>query len=265
MSVDRNHRAATFQSGLLGRLGLLGQLGLFGCLGLLTACDSSDSRSDSYRGPMVLALSWQPGFCETRPRLPECRSQISARFDASHFALHGLWPQPRSQSYCDVNAKTVALDKSRKWRRLEPLQLSKQLREELWRIMPGTRSFLHRHEWVKHGTCYSDLPEDYYADSITLMAWINTSLVKQLFARSIGTYLSAKQIRASFDHSFGKGAGDRVRVACKRDGKRTIITEITVGLSGSVADASGIGELILASAKTRPGCPGGIVDPVGLQ
>jgi ribonuclease T2 len=35
----------------------------------------------------VLAVSWQPAFCETRPRLPECRSQTADRFDASNFRI----------------------------------------------------------------------------------------------------------------------------------------------------------------------------------
>jgi len=47
----------------------------------------------------VLAVSWQPAFCETRPRLPECRSQTADRFDATNFTLHGLWPRPRSRAY----------------------------------------------------------------------------------------------------------------------------------------------------------------------
>src|SRR3546814_1497468 len=41
----------------------------------------------------VLAVSWQPAFCETRPAKPECVTQDEDRFDASHFALHGLWPR----------------------------------------------------------------------------------------------------------------------------------------------------------------------------
>ena len=45
----------------------------------------------------VLAVNWQLAFCETRSRLPECRSQTEDRFDASHFTLHGLWPQTAQQ------------------------------------------------------------------------------------------------------------------------------------------------------------------------
>ena len=40
----------------------------------------------------VLAASWQPSFCETKPDKDECESQTGDRFDATHFAIHGLWP-----------------------------------------------------------------------------------------------------------------------------------------------------------------------------
>ncbi len=52
----------------------------------------------------TLAVSWQPAFCEARTRTPECRSQTPGRFDASHFSLHGLWPEPYENVFCGVSA-----------------------------------------------------------------------------------------------------------------------------------------------------------------
>ena len=94
----------------------------------------------------VLAVSWQPGFCETRWRLPECRSQTSERYDASHFSLHGLWPQPRSKAYCGVNQSEIRKDKDRRWRELSWPRLDQDLWNQLKQVMPGTRSGLHKHE-----------------------------------------------------------------------------------------------------------------------
>lgn len=37
-------------------------------------------------------------------------------------------------------------------------------------------------------------------------------------------------IKDAFNSAFGAGAGDRVRLSCKRDGSRQLITEITIGL-----------------------------------
>ena len=231
---------------------------------LLTACSKEEAEAP-YEGAMVLAISWQPGFCETRPRLPECRSQNEDRFDARNFTLHGLWPQPGSNIYCGVDPADIAQDKSRRWKRLAALGLSEGMRERLWEVMPGVRSFLHRHEWVKHGTCYSASPEIYYRDSLRLMDKINGSDVQRLFSSSIGRALTSRDVRQAFDKAFGAGTGQRVKMACKRDQGRMVITELTLGLSGRVTEDPDIGVLARASRQIRAGCPVGIVDAVGLQ
>jgi ribonuclease T2 len=214
----------------------------------------------------VLAVNWQPAFCETRSRLPECRSQTEDRFDASHFTLHGLWPQPRSKAYCGVAKTDIAKDKKRRWRDLPWDRLDQTTWKRLQRLMPGTRSGLHKHEWIKHGTCYDGTGADeYFSDALHLMQALNTSDVQKLFASRIGRELTTSDIRAAFDTSFGPGAGDRVRVACKNDQGRRLIVELTIGLSGTVSPATAISDLIAASSATEPGCPSGVVDAVGLQ
>ncbi|MEM7245608.1 MAG: ribonuclease [Acidobacteriota bacterium] len=213
----------------------------------------------------VLAISWQPAFCETRERVPECASQVPERYDASHFSLHGLWPQPRSNAYCDVAPKLVALDKKRLWKHLPELPLSAPLRRRLDESMPGTQSGLQRHEWIKHGTCYGSSAEEYYADSLQLLDELNASAVRELFVERLGERVSTKEIRRAFDEAFGPGAGERVRVACRDDGGRRLIVELTLGLVGKVEDDSSLSALLLAAAPTDAGCPGGIVDPALFQ
>lgn len=220
---------------------------------------------ETFAGQMVLAMSWQPAFCERARRRPECRSQSGDRYDASHFSLHGLWPQPGNRIYCNVAPHIVETDKRRRWNRLPSLGLSKEMQRALWRIMPGSQSFLHRHEWIKHGTCYSHMPETYYRHSVALMDAINRSAVQRLFRRSIGKALTGRQIRDAFDRAFGAGTGKRVRISCRRDGRREIISEITLGLRGALGADPDIGALAGASQPTRPGCPAGIVDPAGFQ
>ena len=230
-----------------------------------TSSNSNEEALGKFSGNMVLAISWQPAFCETRPRVRECRQQKPGDFETSHFSLHGLWPQPGSAIYCGVSDSERQKDKSRKWKKLSGLGLSDRLKNALWKVMPGTRSYLHRHEWVKHGTCYSKSPEVYYADSVQLIDAINNSKIQSLFAQSVGKKLSGRIIREAFDQEFGKGAGDRVRVACRKDGRRTLITELTVGFSGQITPSSSISDLILSAPKTKPGCPSGEIDRVGLQ
>lgn len=229
---------------------------------IVSACQSEQNQTP-FDGAMVLAISWQPAFCERAKRRPECKQVKSDRYDNTHFALHGLWPQPGSNIYCGVSEGDRATDKKRRWKQLVGLGLSDGLKQKLWQMMPGAQSYLHRHEWVKHGTCYSKSPETYYRDSVKLLSEINASDVQKLFSQSIGKHLSGAQIRGAFDSAFGQGAGNRIRIACKRDGNRMLITELTVGLKGSAQTK--MSELIAASPKTKKGCPGGIVDQVGLQ
>jgi len=214
----------------------------------------------------ILAVSWQPGFCETRPSKPECVSQSDDRFDASNFTLHGLWPQPRANIYCNVAPEVVAKDKDRKWGDLPALVLEDGTRTALNEVMPGSQSNLHRHEWIKHGSCYNgEAAEEYYKDSIQLMNQLNASAVRDLFANNIGNEITSTQIREAFDDHFGDGAGDKIKIACKNDGNRRLITEITIALKGDL-DESIMGAAMLgATNANNVGCTKGIVDPVGLQ
>ena len=217
------------------------------------------------RTQFVLAISWQPAFCETRPNRPECESQTEERFDAGHFALHGLWPQPRSRDYCGVDEMTVRTDESGDWHELPEPQITDQLWTELQVAMPGTQSGLERHEWIKHGTCYDGDAEDYFADSLDMLAAINDSAVAELFAKSVGRRLTQAEIRAAFDSAFGAGAGDRVRVSCVEDGGRRLIGELTIGLTGDIDGPGSIVDRLQDARPTDGGCDAGEVDAVGLQ
>ncbi|SEQ05014.1 ribonuclease T2 [Devosia sp. YR412] len=217
------------------------------------------------RTQYVLAISWQPAFCETRPDRSECTSQTPDRFDAGNFSLHGLWPQPRSRDYCGVDAETVALDEAGDWDLLPEPDISGALRDELLVMMPGTQSGLDRHEWITHGTCYDGDAEAYFGDSLDLLDAVNESAVGTLFANSIGKRLTQRQVREAFDRSFGPGAGDRVRLSCVNDGNRRLIDELTIGLTGRPEGPDSFDNLILAARPTDGGCDGGVVDTVGLQ
>ena len=216
----------------------------------------------------VLAASWQPAFCETKSRVPECRSQRRGRIDTRQFSLHGLWPQPRRETYCGVD-RTVRSASRGGWRNLPGLGLDRALQQRLLAAMPGVRSYLHRHEWVKHGTCYRPASgprtaANYYEDSLDLLDELNASPVVDLFRSNVGRSLTGARIRQAFDEGFGPGAGRRVRIECRRDGDRQIIVELQIALAGRFG-AEGMRALIQGARPVRGGCPGGVVDPVGLQ
>ena len=217
------------------------------------------SSSTSPKGDFLLALSWQPSFCQTHQEKKECRTQDEARYDASHFTLHGLWPQPRSKTYCNVSQSAQKADQQSRWQQLPGLELSDETYKDLAEVMPGVVSYLHRHEWIKHGSCYSLTPEEYFRESILLTEQINASAVRDFFAAHIGQTISADEIKARFDASFGKGAGDKIRVRCDNG----MLRELWINLKGEIDEHSRIEDLLARAARASSSCKEGLIDPVG--
>lgn len=213
----------------------------------------------------VLAVSWQPAFCEMQRRKPECMAQSSRRFDATNFTLHGLWPQPRSREYCDVDAELVRTDESGRWDQLPRLDLEPVTQDALARAMPGVRSRLDRHEWIRHGSCYSRTADEYFQDSLLLLDELNASAVRALVASRIGRLLTLAQLRSAFDSEFGTGAGERVTMECEPVDGRRLVTGLRLNLSGEVTPQSSLAELLAAAPRARGSCREGIVDPAGLD
>jgi ribonuclease T2 len=220
----------------------------------------------AYRGTQyILAVNWQPAFCELNSRTRECRDQRPDSFEATNFTLHGLWPQPRGNEYCDVSERDRWASQDGRWRDLPQLDLTIAQRRDLDTIMPGSQSGLDRHEWVKHGSCYGADQREYFADSLDLMLALNASEVAELFAANIGRRLTLTDIRAAFDRAFGRGAGERVAMDCAEDGNRTLITELRIALTGQISGPDDFSALILAAEPQPSRCRSGQVDAVGLR
>jgi ribonuclease T2 len=208
----------------------------------------------------VLALSWEPAFCEKMSGKAECKNATAASYEASHLSLHGLWPQPRRNVFCGVDRATAALDDQHQWEKLPAPQLSAETKAALDKVMPGTQSVLERHEWIKHGTCYPGGNADqYFKDAARLANDVNASAVQSFIAGNIGKTIKTSELRAKFDEAYGKGAGDRVRVSCSPDG---MISELTIGLKGDISVGTKLSDLIAASDPTDAGCPSVLIDAV---
>ena len=223
---------------------------------------------DSQNTDNLLAISWQPAFCETRPSKPECVTQTEDRFDASNFTLHGLWPQPRDNIYCGVSQENERLDRAKRWFELPDIELSDELKSELAIKMPGVESGLHLHEWYKHGTCYSATPEEYYRESLDLLDQVNNSVVQTLFVENIERNIMASDIRGKFDRAFSNEAGDKVSIQCKRDNEptnRKMITELKLNLKGNIESDTLVADLFKNGKTVAKGCSIGEVDRAGLD
>ncbi len=224
---------------------------------------SNPERPQTY----VLAVSWQPSFCETKPQKIECRTQTADRFDATNFTLHGLWPE--NGEYCGVSSQIRNLDLNKRWDKLPPIALSPQTVTALAQKMPGFASNLQLHEWYKHGSCYGTSPDRYFQDAMRLQDRINSSKVRDLFVNNIDKKIDETDIRNSFELSFGKGSGNKVTIECKQDvdpSNRQLITELQINLSGKIDNNTSINTLIAAGKNSQKNsCIRGEVDRAGIN
>ena len=230
----------------------------------LSGSPSAPTRSSGQKSPAgsyVLAASWHAAFCEGRSRSRDCRS--GGMEDG--LKLHGLWPQTRGTEYCGVSRGDIATDQGGRWRDLPQPDITMATEKRLAEAMPGVVAGLHKHEWIKHGTCYGGDAEEYFADSLALVEKLNASAVGALFRKNRGRELTNDQIRAAFDDAFGRGAGKRVLVDCNDDEGRAIINELRINLKGRITPESDLKDLIGSASGAPRGCPSGIVDRSGDQ
>ncbi|WP_374385127.1 hypothetical protein [Dongia sp.] len=204
--------------------------------------------------PYVLAMSWQPGFCASDAGAvkAECAGGIKREL-----TLHGLWPNAdrngdgrmdEADDYClgPDRARLMRLDKG-DWRRLPPVDLDPDLERQLADIMPGTRSHLERHQWVKHGSCSGLSPQTYFATAIALGKGVKTGAFGGLFGAKAGQKISRNGILSVFSTTFGAGASRALQLVCRR----ADLVEIRLHLkgTGSLPDALDTG------ARARGNCP----------
>lgn len=212
---------------------------------------------------MVLGISWHPGFCEKRPKTPECIRQTADSVDARQFSLSGLWSVRKT--YCGVEAVLKDQDRKKDWLAMPELSLGEGVRLELASAMPGVASGYDRHQWVKYGTCSGLVADAYYARALGMLTTLNQSQVQRLFIDNLGGTIREADVKDAFDAAFGAGAGNRVKMRCSKDGDRRVITGLTIGLGDAADDADDLAGMMLAAGETKFGCAEGVVDEAGLQ
>jgi len=217
-----------------------------------TTTVSQNSRSKDN----LLALSWHNAFCETHRYKKECKRGLFGKKRGDNtFVLHGLWPQPRNRVYCNVPKRTIIADKHKQWHKLPEPKLTEQTKEALAQVMPGLSSNLHRHEWIKHGTCYGTDAEQYFSDAIALTQSVRQSRIADFFRNFSGKRVTLQRIRELFDEAYGKGSGKSVELRCNRG----MITELWLHLgSGDTLSV-----MLRNGKRVHSRCNRGIIDRAG--
>ena len=167
--------------------------------------------ADSY----ILALSWQPAFCESHPHKAECKTE-----GEDDLTLHGLWPNRsgcgKDYGYCGPVSEAQAPDNPCDY---PPLPLSPTTRARLEQQMPSSRhaTCLQRHQWYKHGTCQTRWnPDRYFSRALELLRQIETSAVGRFLKHRSGQQVATDRFLQLFDQTFGTNAHRHLTLLCHK-------------------------------------------------
>lgn len=216
---------------------------------------------DSY----VLALSWQPAFCETKRAKPECNVVDPQSYQAGNFTLHGLWPNKKSckknYGYCGK-----VKGKSNGFCSYPALTLIDTVRDSLEQVMPSAAhdSCLQRHEWFKHGTCQTQWNmSEYYQVSIDLSRQFNQSGVADFMTSMVGKIIKETDFIGQVDSAHGEDAHQRLEIKCKGGN----LVDVYIRLPGTINKDDSLAELMQQGAGNfKSNCGGKFkVDPIGYQ
>lgn len=158
----------------------------------------------------VLAMSWQPGFCEHASysgRKPECDALEDGELVISHLTIHGLWPNKtgcRPGAYANCRRVT--------------LELSEDTRSEVAPWMPNLiyETELAEHEWDKHGTCQVREDDEYFRAMKDLTALVDRSAIGEYIQAHVGKQMSVNGFFAHVRRELGPDVEQRLQVLCAR-------------------------------------------------
>jgi ribonuclease T2 len=207
----------------------------------------------------LLALTWQPAFCETRGALAEC-ADVRPRL-----VLHGLWPdwdidgdgrRSDGDDFCLPNdgardaIRGLDGQGSGSWPKLPAVKLSAATEADLSGVMPGAAAGLDRHEWWKHGTCSGLAADDYFATAIALARLAQRSRLGQYLTQQAGATVSRKDLLNVFQAEFGQDAAIALTLDCARQGGASELMEIRIRLK-----RRDIAKGLTAATLARPAKP----------
>ena len=196
----------------------------------------------------LLVVTWAPSLCKVEPSNSGCRSGHVGSMGQA-FVLHGLWPQPSTEQFCDVPKRTP--DRSR-----SPVSLPPELQTSL-KAMMSDSARMTTHEWYAHGTCSGVTPPEYFGIAATL-ADEAAAVLDPIFEQAAGTRVSAGSVREAFDTRFGAGAGKRVGLTCRdASGTGSIMYEVQLSLPPVVElhrEAPSLGAALAEGPTVPAGC-----------
>jgi ribonuclease T2 len=193
------------------------------------------NQQDSY----VLAMSWQPGFCEHvrySGVKPECDALKAGSLVVDHLTLHGLWPNKKEcgTGYDDCGGL--------------PLELQDTTISKLSPWMPNFyyEKAFGTHEWDTHGVCQNLPADDYFLTAMGLVESVDASVAGSYIKSKIGTDMSAKDFFQKVKDAHGDDAAGRIMLLCA-DGK--YLQEIRIALPLNFTTGTDLAKLTAGAPK----------------
>ena len=160
----------------------------------------------------VLAITWQPGFCEhdrSGPGKPECQAMRAGELQVDHFTLHGLWPNKQA---CGIDYGSCAGP---------ALDLDQATVDYIKPWMPNFHydTRFGNHEWKKHGVCQTAMDDDqYFRLAVDLVKSFNDSSAGAYIRENAGGSVSMEQFLAKLMDDYGnKAAANNFLLICTGD------------------------------------------------
>ncbi len=193
------------------------------------------NQQDSY----VLAITWQPGFCEHTKyngTKPECDAMNGGTLEAKTLSLHGLWPNKKEcgTNYGSCNGPQFALSK-----------------DTIEKIAPWMPNFFYErsfgaYEWNKHGKCQSLPPDEYFIKAVSAVRVVNESEVGKIVLGNTGKSIRVSDFFDRVKARYGDKVADTITLVCTQ---RKYLQEIRVSLAVDFATDRDLPQLV---ANARP-------------
>jgi len=208
-----------------------------------------------------LVVSWGSSLC-----MVESSNELCTSGDVENMGqtliLHGLWPQPFENQYCGI--PQMLAERARKGQGdFPPLDLSDAVRTSLESTMAGSAT-VAAHEWYAHGTCSGVTPDVYFSDASALTDQVRDAL-DPVFVDAQGGVVSLNTIRGRLDERFGPGAGERLKLTCRKaTGEGSLVVDVRLSLPPvaalrAVDGSMNLGELLLQAPPLDSDCQHGRV------
>lgn len=207
---------------------------------------TTPNQYDSY----VLAMTWQPGFCEhpPHPDKPECKALDEGSLAVSHLTLHGLWPNKEECKNSYGNCGNT------------PLSLEEDTLTALAPWMPNCyfanpQCNFADYEWRKHGTCQERDDDTYFKLAIDILQRVDKSEIGKYLKDNIGDTISVEEYRKHIEESMGKDVADRLRLVCA---KGKYLQEVRMNLPKVITVDDDISKMVTGAeaftGKFAPNC-----------